>query len=94
MTIKILRELNKIIAIKVTFTPRLKTCYQINEYVLKGNSIWQVIISYAGNWIWKNLLKLRNIASSMMVSKNEEHIWKLKNERYCATEVWNFIRPS
>ena len=64
----------------------------LNEYVLKGRSIWLIPFSPSCGWSWRKLLKPRQIASEFVERKNGEERWKISG-RYKAAAVWRSIRP-
>ena len=64
----------------------------IQEYVLKGKSLWDLAESFIGSWSWKKLLRLRPLAQRFVEWKNGREQWIFPREKYKATAVWEEIR--
>ena len=64
----------------------------INEYILKGRSIWQISYSQTHSWNWRKILQLRNIAQRFVENRDGVEIWKCLGRKYSAAAVWQEIR--
>ena len=66
----------------------------IQEYLLKGRSLWdQEETQNGGSWAWKKLLKLRSLAQRFIIKQDGREMWKFHGNKYSAAAVWREIRP-
>ena len=59
----------------------------VNEYVLKGQSFWQVSTMQSSSWSWRKLLQLRTLASRFVELRNGVEVWNYAGNKYCVTKV-------
>ena len=60
----------------------------IQEYILKGRSIWQITEAKNRSWSWNKLLRLRPLAQRFIESEDGREVWKLDGGRYRTSTVW------
>ena len=64
----------------------------IENYELKGRSVWSVSAAQTSSWNWRKLLQLRTIARRCVEIKNGVEVWKYPGSKYSAASVWKELR--
>ena len=65
----------------------------INQYVLRGRSLWQLEATKGASWNWNKLLKLRGLAQQFIDRREGKDYWKIPGNKYKAATVWEVLRP-
>lgn len=53
----------------------------IQAYKLRGVDFWEVDSKKSNTWIWKTVLKLRNVAVDFVILNNGERQWKFNKKK-------------
>ncbi|CAL1388599.1 unnamed protein product [Linum trigynum] len=65
----------------------------VSRYRLRQRSFWEISISSAGTWIWRQLLKCREYAAAYISGAPPNLLWQGQQmKRYSVTRVWDTIR--
>ena len=63
----------------------------MEEYVLRGMSLWNETEAYRGSCSWNKLLKLRSLAQRFVMDIDGGERWKF-NGKYSAVAVYKEIK--
>lgn len=65
----------------------------VKAYNLRDYDFWNVQANSCSSWMWKSILKLRDVEIHFVVRVRNVWRWNTSSGKYRAVDVWNFLRP-